>query len=306
MLNDCERKYLLHYYEYWNGWSNNAPETARRLYRLRSLQSVPTWRGMLTHGGLQWALNQLKTTEELPSLLKVFEYVGNLIDAQYNFSADRRYWSVRVKDPSWFGLVEHEHEIPLSRDTKGHVLASVCKAVSNVYASDLWDEITNSVDSWVAIEERSFFYLEGVKIWAIPDLMYRRSTDNRMVIVDWKTGKPNPENDAVQIAAYAAYAHLEQEVPLEEITGVLAFTRGDSLETVETEASLEQIRSFAQLAKASMEAMTAKLVQQDNSVELTRKVNVPLPIVDFPKTTETYKCTRCNFRGECYPDGYTA
>ena len=297
-LQDCTRKYLLHYYTYWNGWNQASSDEARRVYRLRALNTVPTWQGKVVHHALQTALLQFKDTEKLIPLADLVESACQRINDQWAVSKSRDYRNMGPKDPRFFGLIEHELGQSLDDDTPVVVFARAANALTNVYASSLWkhDILESDPKKWLNIDELAFFRLHGTKIWAVPDLLFT-DTAGLTRIIDWKTGAPDPESERFQMLSYAAYAHLEHSIPLDKISATLVFTRGHQLETTTLNADLDGLREFAAHAETSMGCMTALLVNED------RKANKPLPLAKFEQTTDTYKCNRCCFRNECYPDG---
>ena len=95
MFNECQRKYVLHYYHFWDGWLNHAPERTRRLYKLRSLVSVPAWVGIVTHDSIAWSLRYIRDGGDSLALSKVLDYAQNTIRKNWTFSRERKYWSER-------------------------------------------------------------------------------------------------------------------------------------------------------------------------------------------------------------------
>lgn len=303
---ECPRKYRLHYYDYWDGWLDSAPDTARRLYKLRSLVSVPAWVGTVTHDTISWLLQYMRDGVAAPALSKVLAYARKRIDDNWQYSVDRRYWSDRkARNPDWFGLIEHElglFESVVHESTVPHrAYLQAANCLINLWESDIFARILASDrNKWMRIDDRSFFYLDGVKIWSVPDFMYTRD-DGVVEIIDWKTGKQG-DNDMEQLAAYAAFARIEHEVPIENIQATLAYLKGDDVHVVTARTDMALIQSFAVNARASMARMT-EVLEPKGDVETTRKANNPLPVLQFPKTDHVYKCKRCNFRDECWPTG---
>lgn len=301
-FNECLRKYRYQYYDYWNGWLDDAPEQARRLYKLRALATIPSWRGLVVHDTLEYILKDFHRTKfRKPLALEAaMQFAEDKIRNQWHTSSRKRYWSLHKKDPAWFGLVEHELGVDLPESTLPSIIASVNAQLATVYNSALWQRIVESDrDNWYSIDDRAFFLLDGVKIWAVPDLMYTRC-DGAIVILDWKTGEPRPDEEKRQLAAYAAYAHLEHNIPLNKMICNLVYTRGPQLDEVAWVPTMDEIKQFGQYARKSMGQMAELLVQADTP-EHTVESNVLLPILNFPKTEDTRKCTRCAFNSECWP-----
>lgn len=297
-LRDCARKYHNHYYAYWGGWSDNAPETARRLYKLRSLVSVPAWKGTLTHDTVAWVLQYIRDGGKPPALSKAFEYARKRTYDNWSYSQNKRYWSEsKPRNPNWFGLIEHELDIPIPETTPEQVIVDIGQCLINLYNSDVFQRIlTSDPKKWLHIEERSYFTLDGVKVWSVPDFMYTRD-DAVVEIIDWKTGREQAQDDLMQLASYCGYARIAHDIPLDAIEATLVYLRGDRAETVTTKASKELVLQFREDARASMAAMTELIEDGD------RERNRPLPVLQFAQTTDTGKCRYCNFRNECHPEG---
>lgn len=301
-FDQCERKYFMHYFAYWNGWKPDAPERQRRLYKLRSLQNQYSWAGIVVHDVMAHALSTVRTRGRgaMPSLTDSLARAYQTINDQWAYSESKRYWSERRKAPGWFGLVDHELNLDVSPHLAHRVFTNVSTALINIYESDiLADILTSDTSKWVNIEQRSYFYLDGVKVWTVPDFMYV-AQDNYTEIVDWKTGKRNSA-DPIQLGGYVAYAHLEHEIPLDQIRAKLVYTSGDCVTTETITPTMDTLRAFADYARTSMARMDQRLVDK-GTMEATRQANEPLPIASFPKTTDTFKCNTCCFRDECAND----
>ena len=43
---NCQRAYYFHYYGYWMGWNEDAPERTRKIYILRNMKPLVLWAGI--------------------------------------------------------------------------------------------------------------------------------------------------------------------------------------------------------------------------------------------------------------------
>jgi CRISPR/Cas system-associated exonuclease Cas4 (RecB family) len=122
------------------------------------------------------------------------------------------------------------------------------------------------------------------------DLAYGMS-DGRVVIVDWKTGRSEGRNNAVQVAAYALYAFEQGWVSdvsrLSTRLEYLALAR-----TVDRELdqpALDRARDFILRSAADMRSLLV-----DPSANLAR-------MEDFARIDRPQLCRRCNYRRLCFP-----
>lgn len=60
MVKECEMKYYMHYYGSHNGWSYDANEETRQLYRLKYLKLLDAWFGEIFHNTIQYFLKNCR------------------------------------------------------------------------------------------------------------------------------------------------------------------------------------------------------------------------------------------------------
>ena len=79
------------------------------------------------------------------------------------------------------------------------------RAIRQFLASDLWQEIRGLPDdAFLAVERRAHFLLDGLKVFAVPDLVVRRG--GQVVVYDWKTGVADLAEHRAQLGVYALLA----------------------------------------------------------------------------------------------------
>jgi len=57
------------------------------------------------------------------------------------------------------------------------------------------------------VEDFSYFYLDGKKIWAVIDCSFR--TEDEITIIDWKTGRGTPRDVSLQLSCYGMYGMVK-------------------------------------------------------------------------------------------------
>ena len=79
------------------------------------------------------------------------------------------------------------------------------QAIRRFLASDVWRELQALPDDdLLAVERRAHFTLDGLKVFAVPDLVVRRG--GQLLVYDWKTGAADPAEHRAQLGVYALLA----------------------------------------------------------------------------------------------------
>lgn len=286
LFQECRRKYFYHYYGAWGGWEAGAPDGARTLYVLKQLSSRQQWAGKVVHESIEWALRALYEGREIPEAWLVEESVKRM-RREWKASSERRYW----QSPKPGGLFEHEYRIPVKAEDWQVLRDHVIRCLRNFYRLPLLGEIKNAPrDRWVLIEEIRSFNFEGTPVYGAPDFAYWTEAE-RLTLVDWKTGAPDPDEGALQLGGYALYAR--------EILGAEP-ARVDLLEVNLREATVQQhpwdaekLEKVKEHLRLSIRGMQAWL--RDPAANLA-------VMEDFEKTEDLRICKWCNFRAVCRPE----
>ena len=69
LFRTCPRAYYYNYYAYWNGWSYNADEETKTIYKLKKLQGLPLWAGSTVHDVIQEFLELQQAISGVPQAL---------------------------------------------------------------------------------------------------------------------------------------------------------------------------------------------------------------------------------------------
>lgn len=282
----CPRAYYYHYYGSWGGWEPGAPPDVRELYVLKQLQTRHQWVGHAVHAVLEQVLRGLRDGRPLSAA----EARGQLTFRMRREFADSRrgrYW----REPKTGGLVEHEYELPVTGVEWQALHAQAGSALAAALDLPLFDRLRRlAPDDWLAVELRDAFDLGGVPIWCVPDLAFREG--DGVVIVDWKTGWPDPPGaDAgarFQLACYGLYARARLGARPETLRlGVAYLGLPEYRESTIDDAGLEAALATLRSSIAAMQASLADATRDDARVD------------HFPQTGDATRCVRCPFRRPC-------
>jgi CRISPR/Cas system-associated exonuclease Cas4 (RecB family) len=286
---ECPRAYYFHYYRSWGGWEPGAPPEVRELYVLKKLSSRYSWAGSVVHDAIRDAL--LNWKERLPvDGAKVVERALELMREDFRHSRTRGYRTRKYRK-QFSGLVEHEYEEPVT-DEEWRQNAETVRAALGWFFGSRWPELARHLgpEQWLEVDAGasfSFFTLEGVKVFAIPDFAYVEA-DGTPVVVDWKTGRVREGYDE-QVLGYALYLSQRHRLPLEKVRASLVYLNEGREQQVRVDAS----------AVEGFKSRFAQSVARMRELLADPAANTPREEAAFPPTEDRATCARCAFRRPC-------
>jgi len=289
-FSDCRRAYYLHYYGSWGGWENGASDEARQLFTLKRLANRFNWAGNVVHAQIRDVLRSIQAGRPVDAEATIHR-AHQLMRRDWAYSRSKSYWDEGKRRPEFTGLVEHEYDEPIPAEEWRRNWETVEQGLRWFLGSP-WMDRARALPphAWLEVDEgaqKSNFDLEGVKVFAIPDFVFRDAA-GQITVVDWKTGKMR-EGYADQVVGYALYLASRYRVPPEAVRCLLVFVNGG--EEVEIRVDAATVERFRLHFEESVRAMQALLVNAAG--------NVPGDPSDFPKTDDLMQCARCAFRRVC-------
>ncbi len=274
---DCRRAWYWNYYGF---------QTNPQAKKLKYLTNVLFWGGNLVHNALERYLKDLQAGENpitTPEAIDAF--IRNVTHV-----VARNDWQMSEANRGRFRLFEHHYGVPVSQEDKKVLIGLVATCLKNFFASEMHAEIANGDIEFLTIEDLFKFEVEGITVTGKMDLAYRRRSDGRVIIVDWKTAK-NPDSwtaiNKVQVAVYALYAfQAGWAEKVDQIDTVLAYLAIP--EWKKRVLTLEDFCEAKDFVKKSGTAMLQMVGDEPN-------------IEDFPQCGVNWKCKRCFFREMCFP-----
>ena len=237
----CLKRYYFAYYASWGGWEENAPARARELYRLKRLSTRQQWAGHHAHQAIEFLLKNARRdpTGEIAASAEPRQI--DLMRREFRDSRAGAYRADPVRVP---GLFEHEHQLDVSAEEWKATVDRVARAIRQFLASELWRELQGLPDdAFLAVERRAHFLLDGLKVFAVPDLVVRRG--GQVLIYDWKTGGADLAEHRTQLGVYALLALDRWTAAPGEIEAVAYHPVLDRRETFAYSADdLETLREF--------------------------------------------------------------
>jgi hypothetical protein len=270
----CRRKY---YYSYYASLED---EEVRRLKRLSAL---PLWAGSVVHDAIESFLrtnDAVPSQEEQEALVRSVVHSGMLSDWRESEAGSLR-----------FRLFEHEYGVPVEQEDKRIVVNTVMRSLRSFFRTPtLLEALELGRSRWLALEDLVSFHLGDVEVFLRMDLAYR-DRDDRVVIVDWKTGRGQDRFNEVQVAGYALYATEKGWVgdPAEISTELNYLVVPRAVRREVARAKIANARSFVERSARDMKALLL-----DPAANVAR-------LEDFPMIDRPQVCRRCNFRRLCFP-----
>jgi hypothetical protein len=280
----CPRQYYFNYYGYWGGWEKGSPERVRQIYLLKNLKNRFMWAGEKVHDCIKHTLKNLQRGISVLSPDNIVSITLDQMRDEFRSSRERRYRQY----PKTCALFEHEYEVDINDAHWKKVAEDVEKCVRNFYNSETFATLKElPQENWLEIEDFSFFYLDGKKIWAVIDCSYR--AEDGITIIDWKTGRTTSSDVSLQLSCYAMYGKEKWGVKPERLKLVEYNLLSDQkAEFVVTEGEIANTRGNIRGSIADMQSL---LVDVEN--------NVPKDEAFFKKVEDDKIRDRCNFRKVC-------
>jgi hypothetical protein len=287
MFEECRRRYYYHYYGSWGGWDPAAPPDVRRLYVLKQLTGRQGWAGRTVHAAVELVLRALHAGQELSEARLIEDTVRRMRD-EWRFSRRGGY---RERPKEAVALFEHEYAVEVSDQAWQVLRDHVCRCLRNFHRLPLLAEIRRTPpERWILIEDVRAFEFERTPVYAAPDFGYW-TRDDRLALVDWKTGSPDPDETAVQLGGYALYAQDILDVAPDRVDLLEVNLRAGEVSVHPWDAArLEEIRARLRLSIRGMKAWLRDAEQNVAALE------------DFERTEDLRLCRWCNFKAVCRPE----
>jgi len=281
---ECLRKYYFNYYAYWGGWQKTEPQRTKEIYILKGLRNRYMWGGTRVHDTIKDTIKAIQrgvsTFDEDSIITTAIEQMRN----EFKSSKAKQYRF----PPKSVAIYEHEYDIFLDDSEWKKSTDNVEQCLKNFYNSDIFAFLKELPKTkWLDVENFSFFYLNGVKVWVIIDCSFR--IHEGATIIDWKTGKNINQNVSLQLICYSIYGTEKWELQPDEIKSVeynLLSNQG-----VDFFISADEIEDTKLKIRGSIASMQSYLIDVEN--------NIPKEEECFEKTKNELACKNCNFRKVC-------
>ena len=271
IFSECKRKY---YYQYYAKFDKEFQRD--RINFLKGLTSIPMEIGNISHDVLKEVLERLKKSTVPIDKQKFEDYVKNISQA----STEKNFFEVHYK-------VQEE----IDPDQLFH---KTYTSLNNFLESERFEWIKESaiseMDKWI-IEPEGYgeSRLDGLKLYCKVDFMF--PSGEKIIILDWKTGKKNEKKHSKQLVGYAAWASFHLDRKASDIEPIIVYLHPEyeeiSLNPTEDELIEYKERIFSE---------TKEMYGYCKNFE----ENIPLDKEAFPLLEDTAICRYCNYKELCH------
>jgi hypothetical protein len=267
----CKRRY---YYTYYAKYDCEYP--LEKTSFLKEMTSVPLAVGNVSHAVVETLLGRLLKEEGRIDREKFFEYTGRTLEryCKTNTFREAYYKEVSEIDAS---IIEE----------------AVTLCLTNFLNSNrmkwLREKAITTKKDWI-LEPPGYgeTRIDGLKAYFKVDFLF--PVDERVYIIDWKTGQPFEEKYRKQLLGYTGWASYHLDITPGNIVPIIAYLKPE-YEEKEYEFNEYDIQAFF----TSIKQETKEMYDYCDDVD----ENIPKPKTYFVMTDNTEICRNCNFRELC-------
>jgi len=294
---ECRRRRYWSKYAAWEGWDARAPSIRKAAYRLNKMDSRHTLQGKAVEAAVMWTLREKQAGRDV-SVEAAYERAARpLLNRCWKESREKQWES----DPKRCCNL-HEHYYPElhatpDKEWTGEVIRRTKQCIRNFIERVLPRLASVRPEQEVPVgqpdgaSDPESFEFEGVKVYALPDYVYR--VDGQWHIHDWKSGKPKPEHEW-QVSIYGLWANQKHGVSPERIYVYVEYLYDGAVAVAQL--GEERLAAVQERIRHSVADMREYLVDGD----VAR--NEPLAKEDWELAAERSACRRCKFFELCRPE----
>lgn len=293
MFQTCQRQYWFSRYGSWGGWEKDASPLAREAYRLKKMTNRYLWTGNRVHETIQEVLSAFrKGLESDPSAIR--SQLLELLRKDFRESRDHPRKTLAPKNK--VVLIEHDDpERQTSDDQWKKLVDRAMASIDGFFLSAAFRQIRSLGPDAILRNDDALEYMtasvEGYEFPVYVTIDVALKTGNGIMILDWKTGKPDSSGGHTQqLGLYALFAQSTWKTPPEQIRFAPVY--------------LAYAPETLDLSTASREALeTVRETIEHNARIILERIEDPdrglAPIDRFSVTTSASDCRNCPFRSIC-------
>lgn len=267
----CKRFYFYTYYSKFDkDYSHN------KIIKLKSLTSIPLETGNIVHNIIKDILERLIKSENEIDRNKFFDYSRkktNQILKNKNFS------EIYYKE-----LKSIDHKILFDK-----IKQSLINLIDSERFNWIFTNAINSKNKWI-IEPPGYgeTRINNLKAYCKVDFLFPR--EDKIFIIDWKTGKHYELKHNKQLLGYTTWAKYQFDFSSKNIKPIIAYLF-PIYEEIELEVDENKISEFTR----TVEKETSEMYKFCMDIEK----NIPIEKNKFILTENSAICKYCNFRELC-------
>jgi len=271
-FNLCKRQY---YYQYYNKYDKDF--SVSKINFLKNLTSIPLEIGNVVHDVNKTLLQRLRKNANEINREKFLDYTRRKVEKYCN---DKNFFEIHYKQ---MNNVDTEYIF-------NQVKICLLNLLDSYRFKWLVSEASKFGDDWI-IEPPGYgeTRINELKSYCKVDFLF--PVNEKIYILDWKTGKPDSEKHNKQLLGYTTWASYHFESNPENIVSIVSYLNP---EYKETEMSFNEwdVEEFTTQVREETQEMY-------NFCEDVEQ-NVPKDKEKFIKTPNEKLCKYCNYYELCY------
>ena len=270
LFETCKRQY---YYNYYAKFDPEYP--SKKILALKKMTSIPLEVGNIVHDVNKTLLERFQITPRAIDQARFYDYAEKLT---------RKYVQAKTFQEVYYGRMK-------SIDA-GAVFEKVRISLANLLNSNrltwLMDCAIPQKDEWL-IEPPGYgeTRIGGMKAYCKVDFLF--PVNDRIFIMDWKTGKPDPKKHRRQMVGYAAWAAYHFERDAAAISPIVAYLHPD-YEEIHITVSSSDMEAFARQIRKETALMQEFCQDVQKNIPKDKKLFTPV---------KSKLCHYCNFKALC-------
>ena len=270
----CKRKYFYEYYK------KRDIENLSKIQILKDLTTVPLEIGNISHKLIQALLSRLRKSAEEIDREKFYDYARR---ATFDICKEKHFEDV------YYGKRD-------AVNLEAEIFEPVAHAMKNFLLSDrlqwLFEEALVTKNDWIIeFDDKNKFgecRIDELKAYCKVDFMF--PIDEKLHILDWKTGREDYAKHSIQLRGYAGWANFQFETDYSQISTTVAYLLPEYKET-SVVLNEYDIDDFAMQVREQTDAMYEYCEVPE--------LNIPLPKERFEMTPLVNFCKTCKYRELC-------
>ena len=267
----CKRAY---YYDYYGKY--DVPELRDKIEKLKNLTSIAMEQGNIVHDVIKILLMRLLQTEKPIDKEKFFDYTRRKTEEYINKKI----------------FMEVYYNILPKIDTE-KIFLETKKFLENFLNSDryVWilSKAVKNKNKWI-IEPPGYGETRIGELKAYCKVDFLFPVEDKIYIIDWKTGKRDEKKHKKQLLGYSLWANFHFKKEPDKIFPIIAYMQPNyqELDIKLNEFDLEEFITI-------VEKETRELYSMCSDIER----NIPKSKDEFVKTNNKKLCSFCNYQELC-------
>ena len=285
VLERCPRQYYYHYYGAILNKSNTDPQKDELNFLKNTLGNRHVRIGKLLHLVIRKYLVTLQQ-DEYWSLDRLLNWARKMYrrDLEYSRKYER---GDEISDGDYPPtlLLEFYYGLPDAEFICSEAEKRLVAALANFVKSQTFAQFrAGACQESAQMEKRIHMKESRFTLGGAVDLLYWE--DDRVVIVDWKTGSAGSNDDSLQMLAYAWWAKQKFGISPNQIAVHLAYLAGDTVSTFS-------------ISEKDLTRVEAKILQDLERMHVAHRYGQQSIADAFTPCAQPKVCASCQFQGVC-------